>query len=726
MNIFKVLLLLVLMLLAPLARADTTWVASGNVSGVWGSAGSPYVVSTGDITVAANDTLLIQPGVRVYFAGGYKFVINGLLQAVGTETDSIWFTGDPTGFPADLQTRFRGIRFVDAHEECRLSYCSISYGGAYGNGAESFGGGVYCYNTDLYVDHSLIDHCHCGKQTVVGRGCGMYIEESSVVLEYSNFNNNYPSSSQFNDYYNSGLGAGMSIKNSDLTMRHCRVYRNVTSTNASAIHFQTGCAALLDSCLIDSNSYYEGLTAMIADTTSDVTFRGTTISHNNRYGYGSNAGLVCNGARSVMDACTLSNNLAGWVGPGPNSGGCALKIRNPVSATITNSVFRENRGDYGGAILCKNTTISNCDFISNISTNGSIFSNGGNRISDCRFINNEATIDISRHAYYGDGWGGAIEFGFGIDTVENCRFEGNFATLYEQETTLKGSNIGGALYCDSTASPYIVNCVFVDNDMNQFECFGSGSVLYNNAGHPTLEYCTIDNNPASGCECVSPYGTYDSPGGVIYSWRGVVTLRNCIVSNTAASCAVYFSSTAGADISFCDFYGISDGLFGGNVPAGLGTIVTANANGDPSDEFYNIYLDPNYVDAVNGDLHLADVSACIGGADPASIVAEDFEHSTRPQGAGSIADIGAFESAISGVLASVRGVTISSDEDLNDIVLRWSANPGAGSYDIYAGDAPEFDPENFVLIGSTALTTYTDEDVLLSSERRTYFVVAVP
>ena len=66
MKIYNALLILALICLPHFSHADTTWVASGNVSGVWGSAGSPYMVHTGDITVATNDTLLVQPGVEEF------------------------------------------------------------------------------------------------------------------------------------------------------------------------------------------------------------------------------------------------------------------------------------------------------------------------------------------------------------------------------------------------------------------------------------------------------------------------------------------------------------------------------------------------------------------------------------------------------------------------------------------------------------------------------------
>ena len=52
---------------------------------------------------------------------------------------------------------------------------------------------------------------------------------------------------------------------------------------------------------------------------------------------------------------------------------------------------------------------------------------------------------------------------------------------------------------------------------------------------------------------------------------------------------------ASSDISitFGDFYDNTGGNFTGNgIPPNLGQIVTQNANGDPCDIFYNIFLNP--------------------------------------------------------------------------------------------------------------------------------------
>ncbi|MBN2619775.1 hypothetical protein JXB22_01700, partial [candidate division WOR-3 bacterium] len=75
--------------------ADT--IPGGDVSGTWVADSSPYYIA-GNITVASNDTLLIEPGVEVSFLGYHAMYVNGFLEAVGTEADSIWFAGGWLGF----------------------------------------------------------------------------------------------------------------------------------------------------------------------------------------------------------------------------------------------------------------------------------------------------------------------------------------------------------------------------------------------------------------------------------------------------------------------------------------------------------------------------------------------------------------------------------------------------------------------------------------------------
>ena len=68
-------------------------------------------------------------------------------------------------------------------------------------------------------------------------------------------------------------------------------------------------------------------------------------------------------------------------------------------------------------------------------------------------------------------------------------------------------------------------------------------------------------------------------------------------------------------------------------PADYGTLDSINANGDPSDKYFNILLDPLFVDMKNADYHLLEDSLAIdAGCDHEDAPDIDFDSELRPQG----------------------------------------------------------------------------------------------
>ncbi len=131
---------------------------SGDQTGVWTTENSPYLV-TGNITVPNN--LEIEPGVTVNFQGNYQFIVNGNLQAVGTETDSIYFTTDN---PA---TGWGGVR-VDSDDIINLSYCRIEFGKTSGDYPDIHGGGLA-----LLTSNAIVSNCVFADNDATGQSNGM-------------------------------------------------------------------------------------------------------------------------------------------------------------------------------------------------------------------------------------------------------------------------------------------------------------------------------------------------------------------------------------------------------------------------------------------------------------------------------------------------------------------------------------------------------------------------
>jgi hypothetical protein len=149
-----------------------TEIPAGNVSGTWSNANSPYFVS-GDIQVEPNDTLIIDPGVKVIFVGHYGMTVgeNACLTAIGTANNFIEFTA------LDKQTGWNGLRFIDSGKDDILRYCSInyskkSYDPATWQGYEdNSGGGVYCR-----ISNPIIANCKI-INNIADRGGGIFFED---------------------------------------------------------------------------------------------------------------------------------------------------------------------------------------------------------------------------------------------------------------------------------------------------------------------------------------------------------------------------------------------------------------------------------------------------------------------------------------------------------------------------------------------------------------------
>lgn len=211
---------------------------------------------------------------------------------------------------------------------------------------------------------------------------------------------------------------------------------------------------------------------------------------------------------------------------------------------------------------------------------GGIGATGGSlvRVSDCVFLDNGT-----------DEAGGAIEaLDGGYPTVERCLFVGNYAL-----------NNGGAIGIGVSGSGANFNyCIFRENS-----CEAVGSALALGEGTTVvLNHCTMFGNT--------------SGNGQIGAFSGCdLTLRDCIVAAGNGS-ALYCEASSFVSVGYTDFYGNPAGVCSGFCPPSLGQVVTTNRNGDPCDQYYNIFLDPQFVNSTGGDFHLTANSPCIDAGDP--------------------------------------------------------------------------------------------------------------
>jgi hypothetical protein len=133
----------------PASPTCNTYISSGiTTDTTWAISGSPYCLTT-EITVDADVTLTIEPGVIVYPQSTSSGLgVNGALNAVGTLAQPIMFTSfNSTPAPGD----WLAIR-IFAGGSAHLEYCDISYAG---NG---YGAGIQDMSSNFEMSHCQVHH----------------------------------------------------------------------------------------------------------------------------------------------------------------------------------------------------------------------------------------------------------------------------------------------------------------------------------------------------------------------------------------------------------------------------------------------------------------------------------------------------------------------------------------------------------------------------------------
>jgi hypothetical protein len=216
------------LLFLPLS-ALATEIPGGPVYGDWYSSGNPYNVN-GDINVPVDSTLYIHEGVEVIFQADYRLQVNGFLEAVGTESDSILFTASTT---------WGGITFTNAPDSSHLAYCTIT-------GCQiGYGAAIYCINSN-----PVITDCTIRNNSGSFYG-GVLLENSNSLISNCTIRDN-----QGYRYY----GSGITLLNSSAEISYCSITGNGhTNSVGSGIYCSTGgCTPLISHCSITGNEGIRG------------------------------------------------------------------------------------------------------------------------------------------------------------------------------------------------------------------------------------------------------------------------------------------------------------------------------------------------------------------------------------------------------------------------------------------------------------------------------------
>ncbi len=267
-----------------LSRLFAQTIVSGNQSGTWTTAGSPYIV-TGNVTVV--NSLRIEPGVSVKFqAGGWKIEAGSGTQfiAIGTETNPIIF--EP--FQGQIPGSWDQIRLNGSGSDDSLGYCIIRYAT---HGISAYQCAPTIYECEIYgcSGNGIALGCEVGTYADTIKNCRVYDNGDGIrVTGYDR----YGTASQ------------------TLIIDHCTIYNN--QQNGVIVYSGTywnwgnayAIAKIINSTIFGNST---GIRAYAYRGYADATMTNTIITFNS-YGVVNQDSRSFIGAEDIIYNCFWGNN----------------------------------------------------------------------------------------------------------------------------------------------------------------------------------------------------------------------------------------------------------------------------------------------------------------------------------------------------------------------------------------------------------------------------------
>jgi len=334
---------------------------TGNLSGELPS--GIYEI-TGNINVQSGDTLILNPGTQFLFASNWitHFTINGVLEANGTELDSIIFDN------SENNDSWGGIVLFDQTEETVFEYVRIS--GAYKQNWSDIslmlGGGLYLSNSNPILKHMVISN------NKAQGGAGMYLADSYPIMSDIVITNNTAIN---ND-------GGITVFNNDFTDEEVLNMSNIIISENTSLFAGVGGLSIIAPNVILTNVEIinntvvgeSGKSGGLSINANDVQLIDVIISGNEGRWPG---GLEIGGANLLADNLLVTNNY-GRFGPGgiyiAGCNDCELFLNN--STIADNLIGCEEVGyclsEYGAGIYSDFTNSNNFNVIL---TNSIVYNN---------------------------------------------------------------------------------------------------------------------------------------------------------------------------------------------------------------------------------------------------------------------------------------------------------------------------------------------------------------
>lgn len=462
-------LIILLVFFAQTIQAQTT-IPSSNVSGTWTKANSPYLVQ-GEITITKGNSLTIEPGTVVQFAGEFGMTVDGVLNAIGTQKDTIVFTSVPTyawlgivyyrNTQAD-SIKFKYCKWVNVIEKRRKYHNVTDFEWQPFNILVSKA--LFCaYSSPLVVENCAFDfNIKRARQT-------------NLIL-------NFKSYVKLNNLY---------IISSSDTIANSGDMLEIDSCNRFDI----------------SNIKFKNIIARgSALTISNSIPQSNTFNYISHFSIENSAKLVgfylMNSRNIVVSDIDINVSLIGF--GVQNSTKCKL---SNIRILNTNTAIGSS-GNCTGSII-ENCYLENCGslinsyytFAMNIQSSGLLFYN-------CEFKNNKTGLEVGQNNGSGtpiflncqfsgfQSYGCFIE---GYPVFVNCNFQDNYNYKYWPRTTDLSRPYAGAITVireQYNSRPYFYNCLLWGNK----DSFGhyNSIVLVDKVVKADLNYCLVQGDSSNG------------------------------------------------------------------------------------------------------------------------------------------------------------------------------------------------------------------------------------
>ncbi len=450
-----------------------TIIPSGNVSGTWTAANSPYQVQ-GLIVVQDGQTLTVEPGATIQFGSTGRLRIKGNVLASGTLTDPITFTAqnqasgwksifmDSVNVASD-STIFEyctieygkgtGLFRITNFSKVRIENCTLQYGQAFGAGC------AFLANTSAIFKNNLIQYNTCqdngGAFSISGTGSCVFEGNTIIQNTAGNFGGAFTMSSPATPIFTNNI------------------ISNNHALTGGAIHSWNYCSFILDGNTFDSNSStYDGAVLWGGNLFPTVI---NNIFTNNIAG--GKAGVAF--FQSNTDAEFSGNYFEGNISSGSGGGG-AFYITNQCEVSFVNEVFHENISNQSGSAIRaldnSNISLQNCSFTNNDGGVTVLVSgNSSCEAVNCIFANN-----------VGGGGVAASIVSSSTGVFTNSSFVNN-----------QSNSIIGVLVSSSGSNIELTNCIL--NGNTSTGNYENGFIEYNgwNPSSASFIHCNIEGGIAS-------------------------------------------------------------------------------------------------------------------------------------------------------------------------------------------------------------------------------------